>query len=80
MRTKRTDHFKRAYAMFVAIAAAQATLVLADRMVALDAVGVYKSRGKGRGTASRRYGNKAGKYTPHQGHQERVRRVLARVP
>lgn len=74
MRVRQQNEFKRAYAMFLAIAAAQAIPLLADRMLALDAVGAYKSRGKGRGTASKRYGNQAGKYTPHQGYAECERR------
>lgn len=35
----------------------------------------YVSRGKGRGSVNRVYGNKPGKYTPHQGARECARRV-----
>lgn len=34
-----------------------------------------RSRGKGRGTPERRYGNVGGKYMPHQGAKECARRV-----
>jgi hypothetical protein len=42
----------------------------------LAAIGPYKSRGHGRGSPSRRYGNKPGKYMPHQGAQEIERRLV----
>jgi hypothetical protein len=43
---------------------------------ALSKLGTYKSRGKGRGTPSRRYGNPPGRYSPHQGAREMERRRL----
>lgn len=61
--------FARARAMFALVAAAMGD------MVKLAAIGQYKSRGHGRGTPSRRYGNKAGKYMPHQGKRECARRL-----
>lgn len=36
----------------------------------------YKSRGKGRGALSWRFGNPPGCYRPHQGRQERMRRLV----
>jgi len=43
---------------------------------ATQAAGGYRSRGKGRGTISPRYVNLRSVYTPHQGRQERMRRLL----
>lgn len=43
---------------------------------AQDAVLAYRSRGHGRGKFSPRFGNKPGKYTPHEGTQERERRFM----
>lgn len=63
-------------AMQVALAIQSALRLPAnERMPLLDKIPEYKSRGHGRGTPSRRYGNKPGKYTPHQGKQECARRV-----
>lgn len=62
--------FARARAMLALIAAAM------GNSVKLAAIGPYKSRGHGRGTPSRRYGSKAGKYMPHQGANECLRRRL----
>jgi hypothetical protein len=39
-------------------------------------LGTYVSRGKGRGKPARRYGNEPGAYSPHQGRQECLRRVV----
>lgn len=36
----------------------------------------YTSRGHGRGTPSRRYGNRPGAYSPHQGIRECTRRSI----
>jgi hypothetical protein len=69
--------FKHAIAMFAAISAALA-LPLEDRDTAMGKIDAYRSRGKGRGTASKRYGNKPGKYMPHQGARECARRVEQR--
>lgn len=44
-------------------------------MVILSSLGAYRSRGKGRGTAARRYGNTSG-HTPHQGVRECLRRRI----
>ena len=42
----------------------------------VDSQEAYKSRGKGRGTPSRRFGHKhQSKYMPHQGAQEIARRL-----
>lgn len=67
--------FARAIAMFSAINAAMA-LPFEQRDAALGKVGLYKSRGKGRGTPSRRYGNRPGRYMPHQGDRECFRRRI----
>ena len=66
--------FKRAADMFAKIKAAQALPDHQQRADALLAVGTYKSRGKGRGTPSRVYGNPRGRYVPHQGLREMERR------
>ena len=68
--------FKMAKAMFAAIAAAMALPLRGDQLAALGQIGDYRSRGKGRGSPSRRYGNPPGKYAPHQGQQERLRRQM----
>ena len=62
--------FSRAIAMMALIQAA-----LGDS-AKMAAIGAYKSRGHGRGSPSKRYGNKPGKYMPHQGAQERERRIV----
>lgn len=67
--------FAHARAFASAIAAAMSLPHVLDRQKALGLIPAYKSRGHGRGTPSRRYGNKPGKYTPHQGKQECARRV-----
>lgn len=73
--TRRINHFARAIAMFAAVAAAM-KLDGMDRVNALAGIGPYKSRGKGRGTPSRRYGNPGGRYMPHQGAREMERRRM----
>ena len=50
-------------------------LPLGEQQAALSKIPEYRSRGKGRGTPSRRYGNPPGKYVPHQGKQECARRA-----
>lgn len=65
----RNNPFARAMAML------QAVLAAGGDMGKLAALGPYVSRGKGRGSPSRRYGNKPGKYMPHQGKRECARRV-----
>ena len=67
--------FKLAKQMFAAIAAAMALPLRGDQQAALGQIGPYRSRGKGRGSPSRRFGNPPGKYAPHQGKQEIARRL-----
>jgi hypothetical protein len=62
--------FARAIAMFALISAA-----MGDSLK-LAAIGPYKSRGHGRGKPGRSYGNKSGRYMPHQGKQETYRRKM----
>ena len=70
-----TNSFKLARQMFAAIAAAMALPLRGDQLTAMGAIGEYRSRGKGRGTPSKRFGNFAGKYSPHQGKREIARRL-----
>lgn len=58
----------KAAALIGPIEAKLALMALADRL------GQYKSRGHGRGAPMRRYGNKGGAYSPHQGARECARR------
>lgn len=70
--------FSLARRMFAAIAAAMTIADTAERQQRLRAIGPYRSRGKGRGTPSRRYGNacnNGGKGYAHQGPQERARKA-----
>lgn len=71
---RRINHFAAAMAMFVAIREAMLLPSAFEQQAALGEIGPYKSRGKGRGTPSKRYGNKAGAYRPHQGKREMERR------
>jgi len=66
--------FARSSAMLAAVAGALALASLGDRLDAIAGIGPYRSRGKGRGSPSRRYGNGSG-HTPHQGAREMARRV-----
>lgn len=66
--------FHRAIQIALAIQSAL-RLPANERAPLLAGIPEYKSRGHGRGTPPRRYGNKPGKYTPHQGKQECARRV-----
>lgn len=61
--------FSRAIAMMALVQAAM------GNFDALAKIGPYKSRGHGRGSPLRRYGNKPGKYMPHQGKRECARRL-----
>lgn len=70
----KTQPFKGAIASFMAINEAMAIQNLAARVAALTAIPAYRSRGKGRGTPSKFYGNRPGKYMPHQGAREMARR------
>lgn len=65
--------FNRSMAMLSAFSAA-----LSSGMTNLAMLGLpdYKSRGKGRGTKPRRFGNNAGRYQPHQGAGEIQRRRI----
>jgi hypothetical protein len=75
MRNER-NAFSRAKEIFAAIKAARALPDPLASIDALDEIEKYRSRGKGRGTPSRRYGNPPGKYRVHQGRQERIRRQV----
>ena len=70
---------RRAKIIAALVQTANAFPDIADRTAALARIPVYRSRGKGRGSANRSYGNKPGKYTPHQGTRECARRVRQRV-
>ena len=69
----RSNPFARATAML------QLVLAAMGNPAKLAAIGTYVSRGKGRGSPPRRYGNKPGKYMPHQGKRECARRVRQMV-
>ena len=59
----------------MAIIAAAMSAAFRENMVRDSGVSMSsRSRGKGRGTPSRTYGNPAGKYMPHQGAKECARR------
>lgn len=64
--------FARSLAIAAAIAQAM-TAINKSELLAL--IPTYKSRGKGKGGLPRSYGNKAGKYMPHQGKRECARRM-----
>lgn len=75
--------FKRALEAFrhraEALKAASALTPLLAKLALMELagrLGQYKSRGHGRGTPPRRFGNRPGAYRPHQGAQERIRRTL----
>jgi len=70
------EPFARSKMIFAAIAAAMSLAGIGERKDAMGRIGQYRARGKGRGTPSKRFGNPAGKYTPHQGAKECARRVL----
>lgn len=70
---RKIDHFKAAQEMFEKIKSALG-LGEVEKATAMAAIKPYRSRGKGRGTPSMRFGNKAGKYMPHQGARECARR------
>lgn len=65
--------FARASALFSLIAAV-ASLPKSEQAAAFAGIGAYRSRGKGRGTPPRRFGNPSGRYSPHQGEREMARR------
>jgi len=66
--------FKAAISAFMAIREAMEIANLALRVEALSNIPNYRSRGKGRGTPSTFYGNRPGRYMPHQGEREKARR------
>lgn len=79
---QRRNAFKRAKAQFAEVnKAVEAQFALGPMAVKLALmsllalIGPYRSRGKGRGTPSRRYGNSSS-HMPHQGLQERMRRLV----
>lgn len=67
--------FARANAMMAVIAAAMSLNTSWERKTALDAIGPYKSRGKGRGGRGTKWlgGSARSKYMPHAGAKERER-------
>lgn len=69
----RSTPFARSRAMFAAIAAAMAG---PNAQATIAAMAPYRSRGHGRGKAfdKRRHVSKSGKYRPHQGARECLRR------
>lgn len=71
---RRINHFKAAQEMFDAIRAALGLPSEVEKQSAMAKIKPYRSRGKGRGTPSQRFGNKGGKYEPHQGPRECARR------
>jgi hypothetical protein len=83
MSLRRPEPFARAKFMAAALAAAigaaasfgplQRQSALAEAMAR---VGQYRSRGKGRGTPSRNYGNRSDNAPAHQGEREMLRRRL----
>ena len=76
---KAGEPYRRARIVSQLVALANSFPSVADRTAALAAIPPYRSRGKGRGSADRNYGNKPCKYTPHQGARECARRVRQRV-
>lgn len=70
----RSTPFARAHAMMAAIAAAMG-LSVGAREVALGAIGLYQSRGKGRGTPGKTYYKSRSKYKPHIGAKESAKAV-----
>lgn len=71
----RSAPFARVRLAIAAVAYACSLPTEVARQEALATIKPYRSRGKGRGTISPRFGSKAGKYTPHQGKRECARRV-----
>lgn len=67
--------FSRVRLALAAYACAYSLRTEAERQAALATIKPYRSRGKGRGSISPRFGNESGKYRPHQGKRECARRV-----
>jgi hypothetical protein len=66
--------FSRSIAMMAAIAAAMSIGSTWERKAALDGIGPYVSRGKGRGKSAKWTGGSArSKYMPHIGKKEQER-------
>jgi hypothetical protein len=71
-----TTPFKRAKAMMAAISVILSTSSGLVQQLKLDALGVYRSRGHGRGDPfARQNYTSHSKYKPHQGKKECARRV-----
>jgi len=66
--------FHRAMAMMQAIASAM-SMPTHLQQAAMNKIGTYQSRGKGRGAPSPRFIKKAGKYSPHYGAKESAKFV-----
>lgn len=67
--------FQRAKAMFAAIAAIMKLASVAEQKEQLGRLNPYRSRGKGRGTPSRKFGNRSGRTYPHHSARECARRL-----
>lgn len=67
--------FSRVRLALAAYAYAFSLETATERQAALATIKPYKSRGKGRGSISPRFGNKSGRYSPHQGKRECARRA-----
>ena len=76
----RSAPFSRARAFTAAITAILTNPLIVGavaQQAAIDALGPYRSRGKGRGSwRSLNAGATRSRYQPHQGTQERIRRVI----
>lgn len=70
----RSQPFARALAMRALIASAMALDTMGGRHEALADIGQYRSRGHGRNKPAKAYHARS-KYKPHQGVQEKLRRV-----
>lgn len=71
---RRAPAFGRANIIAELVRRALAMPSIVEQRIAMLRIPEYRSRGKGRGTPSRRYGNPIGKYMPHQGERECARR------
>ncbi len=71
---RRINHFKAAQEMVEKIKAALGMSNEVEKRLAMAQIKPYRSRGKGRGTPSKQFGNKGGRYLPHQGVRECARR------
>jgi hypothetical protein len=74
----RNEPFARAKAMMAAIAGIMAQFQGMAAQIAIQQLGSYRSRGKGRGDGVLRIAGRANmrsKYDPHQGQRECARRI-----